>query len=44
MMPEYKTWRQVLNTIEGAQSSADFTSGADAKAPSRAVLAFAGIA
>ena len=42
--PEYKTWRQVLNTAEITQSPADFASGADNKAPSRSVLAFAGVA
>jgi len=43
-MPEYKSWRQVLNTAETTQASVDFASGADSKAPSRSVLAFAGIA
>jgi glycogen operon protein len=44
VMSEYRTWRQVLNTTEATQTSADFASGAEAKAPSRSVLAFAGIA
>ena len=43
-MSEYKSWRQVLNTTEATQTGADFASGADTKAPSRSVLAFAGIA
>jgi glycogen operon protein len=43
-MSEYRAWRQVLNTAEIAQTSADFAPGADNKAPSRSVLAFAGIA
>jgi glycogen operon protein len=43
-MSEYRTWRQVLNTTEATQASADFASGAEARAPSRSVLAFAGIA
>jgi glycogen operon protein len=43
-MSEYKNWRQVLNTAETTQAPADFASGADNKAPSRSVLAFAGIA
>jgi isoamylase len=44
-MSEYKSWRQVLNTTEATtQTGADFASGADTKAPSRSVLAFAGMA
>jgi glycogen operon protein len=43
MMSEYRIWRQVLNTTEATQTSADFTSGAEAKAPSRSVLAYAGM-
>jgi glycogen operon protein len=43
-MPEYKAWQQVLNTAESQQTAADFASGADAKAPPRSVLAFAGSA
>jgi isoamylase len=43
-MPEYKRWQQVLNTTEDAQTAADFASGAETKAPPRAVLAFAGTA
>jgi isoamylase len=43
-MSDYRTWRQVLNTAEITQSPADFASGADNKAPSRSVLAFAGVA
>jgi glycogen operon protein len=43
-MPEYKSWQQVLNTVDNQQASADFASGSDAKAPPRSVLAFAGSA
>ena len=43
-MTEYKSWKQVLNTTEVVQGSADFASGAEAKAPPRSVLAFAGSA
>ena len=43
-MPEYKSWQQVLNTADVKQTVADFASGADAKAPPRSVLAFAGSA
>jgi glycogen operon protein len=40
--PDYKSWQQVLNTSDDTQVSVDFASGADAKAPPRSVLAFAG--
>jgi isoamylase len=43
-MTEYKSWRQLLNTADDNQASADFASGADTKAPPRSVLAFAGSA
>jgi glycogen operon protein len=43
-MAEYRSWQQVLNTTEVKQTSADFASGADLKAPPRSVLAFAGTA
>ncbi len=43
-LPEYKSWRQVLNTADSKQKAADFTSGSDANAPPRSVLAFAGSA
>jgi glycogen operon protein len=43
-MPEYKSWQQVLNTTEIKQTTADFASGTQVKAPPRAVLAFAGSA
>jgi isoamylase len=43
-MPEYKSWQQVLNTAGSQQTTADFASGADTKAPPRSVLAFAGSA
>ncbi|WP_316193165.1 glycogen debranching protein GlgX [Bradyrhizobium sp. SZCCHNRI1029] len=41
-LAEYKTWQQVLNTTEAQQTPIDFASGADLKAPSRSVLAYAG--
>ena len=41
-MPEYARWQQVLNTVELTQTSAEFASGAETKAPPRTVLAFAG--
>jgi glycogen operon protein len=41
-MPEYKAWQQVVNTADSKQVVAGFASGADAKAPPRSVLAFAG--
>ena len=40
--PEYARWQQVLNTIELKQPTAEFASGAEAKAPPRTVLAFSG--
>jgi glycogen operon protein len=43
-MQEYGSWRQVLNTVELAQTSAEFASGAETKAPPRTVLAFSGSA
>jgi isoamylase len=43
-MTGYKSWRQVLNTAVTKQVPADFVSGAETKAPPRAVLAFAGAA
>ena len=41
-LSDYKSWRQVLNTADSEKSAAEFASGADTKAPPRAVLAFAG--
>jgi isoamylase len=41
-LPEYKTWRQALNTTDDRQTAARFASGAELKAPPRSVLAFAG--
>ena len=43
-MPEYKVGQEVLNPAEDVQATADFTSGAETKAPARSVLAFAGAA
>jgi glycogen operon protein len=43
-MSDYKGWQQVLNTAEAKQAAAEFAAGADAKAPPRSVLAFAGSA
>jgi isoamylase len=41
-LPEYKRWQQALNTVELKQTTAEFASGTEAKAPPRTVLAFAG--
>jgi glycogen operon protein len=41
-MTDYKSWQQVLSTADAKQTTADFAAGADAKAPPRSVLAFAG--
>ena len=43
-MAEYKTWQQVLNTVEREQPATDFESGSETEAPPRSVLAFAGSA
>jgi glycogen operon protein len=43
-MPEYKNWRQLLNTTDVKQVVRDFASASEAKAPPRSVLAFAGSA
>jgi len=43
-MPEYKSWQQVLNTVEAVQSPIDFAAGTETSAPPRSVLAFAGAA
>jgi glycogen operon protein len=43
-MPEYKSWQQVLNTVEAVQTSTEFVSGVETSAPPRSVLAFAGTA
>ena len=44
MMPEYRSWQQVLNTTVPEQNAAELASGAHTKAPPRSVLAFAGAA
>ena len=41
-MPEYKHWRQVLNTADSALSIDILPSGSDLEAPPRSVLAFSG--
>ena len=41
-MPEYRSWRQLLNTADVKQTAADFPSGNETTAPPRSVLAFAG--
>ncbi|MGB3446263.1 MAG: glycogen debranching protein GlgX [Xanthobacteraceae bacterium] len=41
-LPEYSTWRQLLNTAEETQTSAQLASGSETNAPTRSVLAFAG--
>ena len=43
-MAEYKTWQQVLNTVDREQPATDFESGSETEAPPRSVLAFAGSA
>jgi glycogen operon protein len=43
-MPEYKNWRQLLNTADVKQTVLDFASGSEATAPPRSVLAFSGSA
>ena len=42
-LPEYKTWRQLLNTADNTQPSAEFASGSETTAAARSVLAFAGL-
>ena len=41
-MPEYRNWRQLLNTTDVKQTVVDFASGSEATAPPRSVLAFSG--
>ncbi|MCO5130833.1 MAG: glycogen debranching protein GlgX [Xanthobacteraceae bacterium] len=41
-LPEYRTWRQLLNTAEETPGAAELPSGTETRAPARAVLAFAG--
>ncbi len=41
-LSEYKGWQQILNTTELAQKTGEFGPGAEAMAPPRSVLAFAG--
>jgi len=43
-MPEYKLWRQLLNTADVRAQVRNSASGDEAKAPPRSVLAFAGSA
>ena len=43
-VPEYNNWEQVLNTAGSEQAILSFASAADAEAPPRSVLAFAGSA
>ena len=43
-MPEYRSWRQLLNTANDSQSTTDFAAGADTEAPSRSVRVFSGAA
>jgi glycogen operon protein len=42
-LPEYKAWRQLLNTADDTQPSAEFASGSETNAAARSVLAFAGL-
>jgi isoamylase len=43
-MPEYRSWRQLLNTTDVKQTAADFPSGSETTAPPRSVLVFSGSA
>jgi isoamylase len=43
-LPEYSSWRQVLNTAETQSNGVEFASGSETKAPPHAVLAFGGAA
>jgi glycogen operon protein len=43
-LPEYKTWRQLLNTADVKQATRDLASASEAKAPPRSILAFVGSA
>jgi isoamylase len=43
-MPEYQSWERLLDTTRGEQALESFASGANAEAPPRSVLAFAGSA
>ena len=43
-LPEYSSWRQVLNTAETHPNGVTFASGSATKAPPHAVLAFGGAA
>jgi glycogen operon protein len=42
-LPEYKAWRQLLNTADDTQPSTEFASGSEINAAARSVLAFAGL-
>jgi glycogen operon protein len=42
-LPEYRSWRQLVNTADAEQIVADFASGSEATAPCRSVLAFSGL-
>ncbi|MDO9061080.1 MAG: glycogen debranching enzyme GlgX, partial [Bradyrhizobium sp.] len=44
VMPEYRSWQQLMNTADVKQEIVDFASGAETTAPPRSVLAFAGSA
>ena len=41
-VPEYKVWRQLLNTTETAKDCFQFASSSETHAPARSVLVFAG--
>jgi isoamylase len=43
-LPEYRSWRQLLNTTDVKQTAADFPSGRETTAPPRSVLVFSGSA
>ncbi len=41
-MPEYRNWRQLLNTADENRAEVELAASADTQAPSRSVLVFAG--
>jgi isoamylase len=43
-LPDYQNWQQVLNTVDGQQTTLNLASGVETEAPPRSVLAFAGAA
>jgi glycogen operon protein len=41
-LPEYTSWRQLLNTADDSEPPAEFSSGSETSAAARSVLVFAG--